>query len=662
MIGHHSHAVVLLRNVITRILLSASLGIASLSLAQSADNPDTQLAGQRAAYARALELIKAGKWKTLRKTREKLRDYPLYPYLIYADLAHRLVLSRHEEVSDFLKNWGDTPIGLRLRSRWLDYLARRNDGDRFIDFFEATTSTVAQQCFYYLTKYRSGEKEQAIAEGLKLWSVGKSQPSECDRLFGILIDGHHVSEELAWQRFNAALLNHQHQLARYLERFFTSPHYIKWYKLFYRVDREPRSIAHYNNFVGESSEETAVLEQGLMHLAKANPIEALKHWSRYQQTHQFSVEAHNNIVAAIIKSLYKTNHQAAADSYLNDHKDVLDASLIEWRIREALRELDWESMRTWIARLPDERQQLPVWRYWKIRALESDIATTQNPQIEALTASLARERDFYGFLASDRLQKEYSINNLPLQPDQNHIDLVGSIPGIRRAHELFYHGDWLYANREWLAATNGFAKEDWLAAAIIASQWKWHSMAIASMGQAKYWDDMEIRFPLVYTKQFDEAAKQTNIPNYTLYALARQESAFNSQATSSAGAMGLIQVMPATASLTARKFKLPYSHKENLHDPDINVPIGAHYYKSMLDRFDNNRILATAAYNAGPERVASWLSRSAGKLPFDIWIELIPFAETNAYVRSVLMYSVIYSRKLGLKAPMLEQHERDMLL
>jgi soluble lytic murein transglycosylase len=231
-----------------------------------------------------------------------------------------------------------------------------------------------------------------------------------------------------------------------------------------------------------------------------------------------------------------------------------------------------------------------------------------------------------------------------------------------RARGLFFHRDIVDANREWNQATEDFVYEDWLAAAIIASQWQWHNKAIASLGQAKYWDDIEIRFPLAYTDIIDSTADRTAIANYLLMALARQESAFNPLATSSAGAMGLMQLMPATAKGTARKHKLSYRKKSQLHQPSINVPIAGQYYRNMLDRYDNNRILASAAYNAGPRRVDQWLNKTDGELPFDIWVELIPFNETRSYVRNILMYSIIYSRKLGLTPAMLDDDEKLKLL
>ena len=80
-----------------------------------------------------------------------------------------------------------------------------------------------------------------------------------------------------------------------------------------------------------------------------------------------------------------------------------------------------------------------------------------------------------------------------------------------------------------------------------------------------------------------------------------------------------------------------------------------------MERYKGNRILAMAAYNAGPERVAKWLSQSSGKQPFDVWIETIPFKETRRYVMNVLTYSAIYSHLLANEDSLLTTHERDYL-
>ena len=653
------------------MLFTLLIGLALLPRAYAIDANSDDLIQQRQAYTKALQLARKGEWRSLRKQRQSLVDYPLYPYLLYADLIAGMRYSRRVEVRNYLTSYAGTVKATYLQGRWLDYLARHRHWQSYVDFYSlnsyATNSAnTSRQCHFYLSQYRLGKKMEALRAGLLLWTEGKSQPKACDKLFSLLIRGGHISEALAWERFNKAITSHNYQLARYLRRFFTSPQYQKRYDTYYSVDRLPTRVSQYEDFTEHSPDEHNILEHGLKHLARKNPVTALKHWAQYRKTHEFSHSAQANVVSAIVKALYKDGQQATADSYFVEHLDLLnqslDGSLTEWRIREALRVLDWPAVKYWLARLPQANKEKSNWRYWAIRSLEELPTTESEANILTLTRALAMERDFYGFLASDKLAQEYSLNYQPLDVAEVHVVNISRQPAMQRARELLFHGLSLDASREWRSATASFITQDWLAAAVLANRWHWHSKAIASLGTAKHWDDIQIRFPLAYVAQINLAAEQTKIPAYMLFALARQESGFNATATSPAGAMGLIQVMPATAKETARKYKIPYHSKRQLHDVNTNVPIGANYYKGLIKRFGNNRILATAAYNAGPHRVLRWQKDSTGKLPFDIWISLIPFKETRSYVRNVLMYSVIYSRKLGLTSDMLESYERDELL
>ena len=119
-----------------------------------------------------------------------------------------------------------------------------------------------------------------------------------------------------------------------------------------------------------------------------------------------------------------------------------------------------------------------------------------------------------------------------------------------------------------------------------------------------------------------------------------------SHARSHAGAMGLMQLMPATARSVARqmlKRKPPRRHE--LYEPDTNIALGSAYLKQMKGELGDSSVLATAAYNAGPHRVTRWLPDRT--LPADIWIELVPFKETRGYLRRVLAYTVIYEKRMG---------------
>lgn len=636
------------------------------SNSDTAELSEQQLAKQRQRYSKAMQLVREGQWQRLRQYRDELTSYPLYPYLIYADLIADLHYKRRSAVNAYLTEYADTVKATHLRNRWLEYLAKRGYWKAYTEAYQPSTANHSQQCNFYLAHYRLGNHSTAIDGGLEVWANGRSMPKACDRLFGILIKQGHISEALAWQRFNAAMDQHNYQLARYLKRFFRSPSYKQRYQLYYAAHRSPWSINQSHQFTGNSPEEAKILEHGLIRLAPSNAQTALKLWTRYRLSHEFSHSAQGKIISVIIKNLYTQGHRQVADSYHLDNlqllNQTLEGSLAEWRVRQSLAELDWPMVSAWLGRLPQHLQHKSLWRYWAIRSAESETGNTQNPSLIQLTRDLAKERDFYGFLASDKIGADYSLNHQSLIVDQQQLSAVASNPAMRRARELHFHGYDLDANREWASATRNFQYQDWLAAAILANQWQWHNKAIASLGTAKYWDDIDIRFPLAYQQYIQSAATNTGVADYMLFALARQESAFNPSANSSAGAMGLVQVMPATAKATAKKYRIPYRNKKQLHQIATNLAIGSSYYQSLLERFDNNRILATAAYNAGPSRVDQWLNRSAGKLPFDVWMTLIPFKETRHYVSNVLMYSVLYSRKLGMEAPLLTSHEKKRLL
>lgn len=633
-----------------------------------------ELAQQRLLYSEALELMRRGKWRQFARRQQQLQTYPLYPYLIYAELAADLRYSRHPQVSQYLEEYAGSIKAQHLRSRWLDYLAKRQYWTTYISFYKPQQASVKQQCQFQLARYYADPKDpqleerrqQALTAALELWNLGKSQPKQCDKLFSRLIANNRISEVLAWQRFNKALLNHQYQLARYLERFLKSPYYSDLAKLYYQADRSPQSIAQFAAFESDSPEELGIIQHALVHLASRDSHASLKYWSHYQQTHEFSHTARSAIVSAIIKGLYKQQASAVADSYFVDHlellNDTLGGSLVEWRIRLALQEKDWPNVRRWLELLPENLQSRSAWRYWTIRSMQSDPATTAHPALEQMTQSLAQERDYYGFLASDMLDKEYRLNHHPVAIHPQRLAEISALPALARARELRFHDDNLDANREWNQASAHFAYDDWLAVAMVAGQWQWHNKAIASLGRAQYWDDVELRFPLAFADAINSAAEDNQLDSALLFALARQESAFDPAATSSAGARGLMQLMPATAKGTARKYKIPYRKTAELYNPKTNIAIASRYYSELLKRFDGSRILASAAYNAGPSRVNQWLKKSNGELPFDIWIEIIPYRETRAYVRNILMYSIIYSRQMGQRPPLLMADEIYRLL
>ena len=234
---------------------------------------------------------------------------------------------------------------------------------------------------------------------------------------------------------------------------------------------------------------------------------------------------------------------------------------------------------------------------------------------------------------------------------------VRNTAGIRRALEFHARGQVVDARREWYHVSRLFSREEMVAQARLAYDMGWYFPAIRTISQAQYWDDLDIRFPMAHQGSLTRAARNRGLHSSWVFAITRQESAFMNDARSGAGAGGLMQLMPATAQETARKFGIPLSSPRQVYDPETNIQLGAAYLSQVHAQFGGNRVLASAAYNAGPGRVRQWL-RGADHLAFDVWVESIPFDETRQYVQNVLSYSVIYGHKLNAPQPLVEWHER----
>jgi len=157
----------------------------------------------------------------------------------------------------------------------------------------------------------------------------------------------------------------------------------------------------------------------------------------------------------------------------------------------------------------------------------------------------------------------------------------------------------------------------------------------------------EVAYPLIFIP--DEATRYVS-PEIIL-GLSRQESEFNPRAYSSAGARGLMQLIPSTAQITARKEGLTYNRSALLDDPIYNMTIGSAHLSHLVDRYNGSLVMTFAAYNAGAGRVTQWVKaygdpRGPGVDPVD-WVELIPFAETRNYVQRVLENTQVYRGRLN---------------
>lgn len=321
----------------------------------------------------------------------------------------------------------------------------------------------------------------------------------------------------------------------------------------------------------------------------------------------------------------------------------VDEDVLQSRLRSALADLDWNALLRWTSgEVPEDEATRGQWLYWRGRALET---SGKDEEARATYDRAARERNYYGFMAADRLSRPYAFDHQPLPEDPEAWQRLNGLPAVRRARELYLLDMTLSARREWHHALEAMTTYQMQIAAMIAADWGWHDRVILTMGRAGAYDDLVLRFPMPYEEPLRQYADKRALDLGWLYALVRAESAFMEDARSPAGAMGLMQVMPTTGRETARSIGWRGFTPDQLMRAEVNVPIGTAYLRQMLDRFGGNMILATAAYNAGPGNVGRWMPRSSCVDP-DVWVEQIPFTETRKYVQRILYYSSIYDWRL----------------
>jgi soluble lytic murein transglycosylase len=153
------------------------------------------------------------------------------------------------------------------------------------------------------------------------------------------------------------------------------------------------------------------------------------------------------------------------------------------------------------------------------------------------------------------------------------------------------------------------------------------------------------RYPLAYRELVERYAAQQNVDPAWVWGLIRQESRFRADARSSSGALGLMQIMPATGKWLAGKLGIPRFDVARLRDPDTNVMLGVTYMRMVTEQLDGHPVLATGAYNAGPGRMGRLRPQQA--LETEIYIENLPIDETRDYIKKVLANTVVYSAILN---------------
>jgi soluble lytic murein transglycosylase len=622
------------------IILICWFGIPSLAGAADSQPRDPDLRKQRAAFIAAEKALEKQEINTYMRLREELLDYPLLPYLDYQETLATLEQQSLDSISNRL-NWLEgTPLKEKLRGHWLALLAKEGLWSSYLKF-SRQGGTIAQQCNRLQAMIETGNAREAFKAVVPIWLSSRSQPKACDPVFNAWMAAGHLTTTLVWERINLAMSAGRTRLARYLKRYLPAAEVDmadRWLEIY----RQPQQVVTLLKNTHPMRDE--MVTQAIRRLAWRNLNAAFIAWKNFHDKGIFSDYQQRKIVYALASRLArepdrKINQQLIA--LLPSHLK-LDSTISEKQLQAALQENDWEWALQTIEALSAEEMEEEQWRYWRSRAL---IELGRNGEGMTLLRSLAKERSYYGFLAAQRLGDEPNLDHMSLQADPLLVNGLAMRPGLIRAHELIRLNRPLLARQEWNLALQGADQDELKAAARLAQQWEWPSQGILTLARLRHWNDLELRFPLAHRQAIADQARDHGIDSAWIYAILRQESAFMSDAKSSAGARGLMQLMPKTAEEVAKELKQSPVKLDDLYRPEVNIKLGAGYLNKVYRQLQESPVLATAAYNAGPHRVLSWLPEQSQAS--DVWIETVPFRETREYLKRVFAYTVIYSYRLG---------------
>ncbi|HEY4351280.1 MAG TPA: transglycosylase SLT domain-containing protein [Paraburkholderia sp.] len=329
----------------------------------------------------------------------------------------------------------------------------------------------------------------------------------------------------------------------------------------------------------------------------------------------------------------------AVDWYRLSANAPLSNPAYEWRTRTALLAGDWTMVRWSIEQMPATLRSQPSWVYWHARALKQAGDTAQaNEEFEQIAPGF----NFYGQLASEELGRKITVPPKTTVTDAE-VQQAANTPGFALAQRFYQLNLRLEGNREWNWPLRTMSDRQLLAAAEYARRIELYDRTVNTADRTKTDHDFSLRYLSPFRDIVERDAQSNGLDIEWAYGLIRQESRFIMNARSEVGASGLMQLMPGTAQLVAKKIGLGPISREQMNDINTNILLGTNYLSMIYNEFDGSAVLATAGYNAGPGRPRNWRQSLQHPVEGAIFAEAIPFQETRDYVKNVLSNTVYYA-------------------
>ena len=616
-----------------------ALCAALLAVSAGAAPPSTgSAASSTGAFEAALKLVESGPQPAADAARLAFAAHPLAGYLDYAALRRRLASASPADFHAFLQQHGDLPVAADLRRSWLSIQAKRNNWAQFRADYLGDDDQ-AMVCHSLMARAQLGINEGLLKDMADVWRHGHSMPDACDPVFATLKAQGRLDTDLRLERIVLAAEEGNTGLMRFLARALPGD-----------VAGKVRTYADYLDKPGVAAAQwtplpmaRAVAQMGLKRLARRDPDTAESLLQRIGSAMKFDRHERGVVLREIALWSAVSYLPEAARRLKAVPPDLWDDQLHAWAVREALARSDFSGALKAIEAMPDELRADTRWRYMSAHLLDR---LGRKAEADAALAELATRPDIYGFLAADRLGQPYTICPLSTPDDAAERARVAAVPGIQRALLLYGMERLTWARREWAQALRDMPADDRRMAIHIADDAGWHDRAVyylSSGDDLRYYD---LRFPVSHDAHLRAQALKRGLDPAWVAALIRAESAWMPDARSGANARGLMQLLPVVGHRVAKQLGVSWSGSETLYHPETNITLGTEHLKSELDAFQQQPMVATAAYNAGPTPAQRWRTERPLSDPA-LWIETIPYFETRDYVARVFAFSVIYDWRLN---------------
>lgn len=611
-----------------------------------------KLTKNQQSFLNAYSAIKSNDRSLISSYKAELKNYSLYPYLNYYDIIFHFDTIPQSQIDLFISTYPEFALTPRLIRHYLLFLGKEKKYQTFLKYYKSSEhTTTSLKCYAYMSMLTSNKNLEILKKAKLLWQNQLTISKHCNPLDQYLKKHKNISGSMLWHRVIKNMKKGRIRKAKQLSLNLSKADrkslsfWIKVYKQPYLI-KNKKMPSYVSPIIRKH-----IFKQGINRYAYSKPKQALVLLAQKQYQYGLNLKEFNKIKQQITLRLAYKFHPEAKNYLKKIDKAANNKNVINWRLQTAIRDSDWLNFLDLFAILPGELQQNNRWLYWKARALFELDKTNQAKEIYR---KLSLQRDYYGFLSADQLNQKYQFNNRQYNISQNTTpELIKKYPELLAIKELIAI-DWQdNLKRTWYTLLNKADKKDITAIANHMFELEQHPLAIQTIAKVKMWDNLKLRFPTPYKLFVDESAKNNSLDPAWIYGVIRKESAFSPRISSSAGAIGLMQLLPSTAKFIARKHGIHKKQKIKLKEPNSNIKIGSAYLNYLSKKYNGNRILATAAYNAGPNRVDRWIPNDR-VLMADQWIDSIPFLETRNYVKSVLEFSTIFKNILSHRYDKLE--------